>query len=146
MEPYLLMLEDDEDDRHITETFFAANNFRYELKFLTNSDDVMPFLEECQAKTSSLPRVILLDKNAPVSGGMEVLKSIKSHPAFKIIPVVMISSSSHPAEINESYRLGVNSYITKPFSHERTFKKIQNFLQYWFDAVELPDISLAPTR
>jgi CheY-like chemotaxis protein len=104
----------------------------------------MPFLEKCLEEGFSLPCVILLDKNAPASGGMEVLRNIKSHPAFKIIPVIMISGSSYPAEVNESYRLGVNSYIAKPFSHEQTAKKIQNFLQYWFDAVELPDVSLVP--
>jgi two-component system response regulator len=142
MQPYILMLEDDEDDRHITETFFAANNFHYKVKFLTNSDDVMPFLEECLAAGYHLPRLILLDKNAPACGGMEVLKSIKSHSAFKMIPVVMISGSSHQPEINECYRLGANSYIAKPFSHEHTAKKIQHFLAYWFDAVELPDAAL----
>jgi len=139
MQPYILMLEDDEDDRHITETFFAANHFQYEVKFLTNSDDVMPFLRQCLAGAQSLPRLILLDKNAPASGGMEVLKSIKSHPKLKIVPVVMISGFSHPGEINESYRLGANSYMSKPFSHEQTAKKIQTFLEYWFDAVELPN-------
>lgn len=90
-QPYILMLEDDEDDRYITQTFFAANNFDVGIEFLSNSDDVLPWLENCIAKDKHSPSLILLDKHAPADGGIEVLKRLKSHPLFKVIPVVMIS-------------------------------------------------------
>lgn len=136
---YILMLEDDDDDRHITETFFAASDFDYGIEFLTNSDEVMPFLESRRSSGQQLPSLILLDKNVPANGGMEVLKNIKSNSLFKIIPVVMISGSPYQSEINESYRLGVNSFIAKPYSSELTAQTIQNFIQYWFSSVQLPE-------
>ena len=139
--PYILMLEDDEDDRDITRSFFAENDHNIGLEFLTNSDDVLPFLRNCLTNGQPLPVLILLDKNAPAGGGMDVLRQIKSHPALKMIPVVMISGSAFEAEVNESYRLGANSYILKPASREMTERKISNFLSYWLNSVELPTAS-----
>ncbi len=137
--PYVLMLEDDEDDRHITETYFGANGFDIKLEFLSNSEEVMPYLQGCIERHTQLPCLILLDKNAPAGGGMAVLKSIKSHQVFSVIPVIMISGTAFPGEINESYRLGANSFIIKPLYSELTAKKILYFLNYWFTSVELPE-------
>jgi CheY-like chemotaxis protein len=142
-DPYILMLEDDGDDRHITQTFFAANDFDIALEFLVNSDEVIPYLEICTQQQRHLPKLILLDKNVPAGGGMEVLKKIKSHMSYKMIPVVMISGTAFPSEINEAYRLGVNSFILKPFSSDLTAKTIGNFLNYWFGSVEFPEVSVA---
>src|SRR3954469_19001700 len=105
---YILMLEDDADDRYITKTFFLANNYEIGLEFLVNSDHVMPYLEKCLGGETPLPSFIGLEKNLPAGGGMEVLKDIKSHSLFKMIPVVMLSGTAFEGEVNESYRLGVN--------------------------------------
>ena len=69
--PYILMLEDDDDDRHITQTFFSERGYNIALEFFINSDDVLPYLEKCLEEDLLLPRLILLDKNVPASGGME---------------------------------------------------------------------------
>jgi CheY-like chemotaxis protein len=142
--PYILMLEDDSDDRHITQTIFADNGYDVALEFLTNSEEVLPYLDQCRTENKLLPRLILLDKNVPASGGMEVLKNIKSHPVYKTIPVVMISGTAFTHEVNESYKLGVNSFIVKPATHDLTVKTIGNFINYWFGSVELPEIATIP--
>jgi len=138
---YILMLEDDDDDRLITRNYFAEHKYNVGLEFLTQSEEVVPYLENCLVERQQLPSLILLDKNAPASGGMEVLKYIKSNASLKLIPVVMISSSSFPGDVEEAYRLGVNSFILKPFSTAGTSKTILAFLDYWFGCVELPSVS-----
>ena len=67
-----------------------------------------------------------------------MLKTIKGHPAFRHIPTVIVNGSDHRHDIEESYRLGANSYIVKPFSNELTAKKIATFITYWFEVAELP--------
>jgi len=138
--PFILMLEDDEDDRHITKTFFAANSYNFTLKFLAQAEEVLPYLELCVREGRQLPNLVILDKNVPAGGGMDVLRDIKTHDTFRVLPVVMISGSTYPEDITEAYRLGVNSYIAKPFSSEHTAKTIQNFLNYWLATVEFPGI------
>lgn len=136
--PYILMLDDDGDDRYLTAMFFKEQGYRVDLKFLMNTMDVMPFMNRCIKECLQLPSLILLDKNVPSGNGFDVLRELKAHSAFQKIPVVMISGSAHQKEIDESYRLGASSYIVKPMNNELTQRKIGSFVRYWFDTVELP--------
>jgi CheY-like chemotaxis protein len=135
---YILMLEDDSDDRYITENFFSEQKYDIALKFLSAPDEVMPYLSNCLDESQSLPSLILLDKNFPAGSGLEVLTAIKADARFRQIPVVIVSGSDFADDVDESYRLGANSYIVKPFSNEMTEKKIGTFVKYWFDIAELP--------
>ncbi|MCD6013202.1 MAG: response regulator [Flavipsychrobacter sp.] len=138
--PYILMLEDDEDDRYFTQTFFSDRGYNIGLRFLTVANDVVPYLQNCIENNQLLPRLILLDKNIPSVSGIEALRQVKQHPLFSFIPVVMISGNMFPKDINESYQLGVNSFIIKPHNSELTAKTIDAFVDYWFNVVELPEI------
>ena len=139
--PYILMLEDDGDDRHITQMFFSEKGYNVGREFLTEAGDVLPYLERCLNENRLLPRLILLDKNIPSLSGLEVLAQIREHAVLRALPVVMISGSPNQKEINESYRLGVNSFITKPFGNELTAKTIDAFVNYWFGTVDLPEVA-----
>ena len=139
--PYILMLEDDSEDRYLTESTFKEIGYNVRLEFLTHGAEVMKHLNQCENDRGAVPDIILLDKNVPTGSGIEVLKELKSHPRYKTIPVVMISGSAFPNEVAESYRLGVNSYILKPSTYQQTIKKIGTFFTYWFETVELPVVS-----
>lgn len=136
--PYILMLEDDSDDRYITSNMFREMAYNVDLKFFVHSQDVLPFMKHCLAEGLNLPSLVLLDLNIPSGSGLEVLKDIKAHPALQRIPVVMISGSNYPKDVEESYRLGANSYIVKPLNSAHTQQKIDTFVRYWFETVELP--------
>ncbi len=137
-ERYILMLEDDSDDREITETYFAEHNYNVGVKFVTQADDVLLHLEQCTTSQAGYPGLILIDKYADVHSGIEVLKTIKAHPIYVQIPVVMISGSDLRGDIAESYLAGANSYIVKPDRMDLTLKKISTFISYWFEVAELP--------
>lgn len=137
--PYILMLEDDSDDRYITESFFAEKGYDIQLKFVEQADEVLQYLEECCDSGAALPRLLLLDKTAP-GNTFELLRELKSNRAFCAMPVVMISGSDYAPDIRESYRLGVSSYIVKPSTAGLTAKKIASFVTYWFETVELPEV------
>ena len=135
----ILMLEDDHDDRHITETFFSERGYDIDVRFLDESDRIVNYLEDA-AIEGALPDLILLDLNLPRKNGYEVLKELKAHLQFHLIPIVIISGTAYPGEIKECYRLGANSFIQKPFSDELTQKKIETFVKYWFSVAELPEV------
>jgi two-component system response regulator len=137
------MLEDDSDDRYITEQFFRERGYDIGLQFLLNSDDVLPFLRRCELDGLRLPSLILLDKNAPAGGGVEVLRALKTDPLLRAIPVVMLSGSVQQKEVMECYQLGVNSFIAKPFTNEATAEAIETFVRYWFSTSLLPEYALA---
>ena len=84
-----------------------------------------------QRSPNSQPNVILLDLKLPRIDGLEVLKRIKSDPRTRYIPVVVLTSSNQQRDIIESYKLGVNSYITKPVNFEQFTEAIYQIGLYW---------------
>ena len=137
------MLDDDHDDRHITESVFAEKGYDVKLEFLDESDKVLTYLEDASID-GTLPHLILLDLNMPRKNGFEVLKEIKSHFQFRQIPVVIISGTAYHEEVKECYLLGANSFVQKPLTDKLTQKKIETFVDYWFTICELPIIQSEP--
>lgn len=135
----ILMVEDDHDDRHITQSLFAEKGYNIQLKFLDETDKLITFLEDA-AIEGDIPDLILLDLNLPRKSGYELLKELKTHSQFHIIPVVIVSGTAHSQEVRECYRLGANSFIQKPFTDQHTQEKIETFVSYWFRVTELPAV------
>lgn len=138
--PYILMLEDDADDQHITLSFFREQNHDIHLEFVTNPAEVVPFLDNCGSNSLAFPHLIILDKYMAAGSSVATLMELKAHPMYRKIPVVIISGSDWAEDIEECYRLGANSYIVKPQRDGITAKKIATFVSYWFEVAELPDI------
>jgi len=139
----ILMIEDDHDDRHITETFFAERGYDINVRFLDESDRVITYLEDA-AIEGTIPHLILLDLNLPRKNGFEVLKELKLHFQFRQIPVVIISGTAYHEEVKECYLLGANSFVQKPLTDKLTQKKIETFVEYWFTVCELPIVQSEP--
>jgi len=137
------MIEDDHDDRHITETLFAERGYDIKMQFLEESDRVLAYLEDA-AIEGAIPHLILLDLHLPRKNGFEVLKELKSHFQFRQIPIVIISGTAHHEEVKECYLLGANSFVQKPLTDKLTQKKIETFVEYWFTVCELPIIQSEP--
>ncbi len=84
------------------------------------------------------PGLILLDLNMPKKDGREALKEIKSHADLQDIPIVVFTTSKAEEDIYRSYKLGVNSFITKPVTFESMIEVMQALGKYWFEVVTLP--------
>lgn len=84
------------------------------------------------------PAVILLDLNLPGTDGRDVLQRIKADPELRKIPVVVLTTSSSPGDIQFCYRGGASSYIIKPIRFDEFLKKIRTLKEYWFETVALP--------
>jgi CheY-like chemotaxis protein len=76
--------------------------------------------------------VILLDLKLPKFCGLEVLEKLKTHPRYKTIPVVVLTTSSETTDIQKAYQLDANSYIVKPVDFEKLMDVAQHIDLYWF--------------
>lgn len=126
------MIQNDLDDRYITETYLASQGRKFSLEFLALSNEVVDHLAARDITT--LPDFIVLD---PGKGGFGVLEQLKTHTRLKEIPVILVTELLPASAVKEAYRLGANSVIQKPSTHELTAEKIDAFAKYWFDIVEL---------
>ena len=87
-----------------------------------------------------LPRLAILDLNMPGIDGKELLRRIKSSTEWRAMPVVVLTSSTRDEDIDSCYRLGANSYLSKPGTWEELLGLAERTKRYWFDTVLTPTI------
>jgi CheY-like chemotaxis protein len=131
---YILIGEDDADDRFLLQAAFEENGFTDRLEFVENGVELLAFLTERYERNNDaqFPRFVLLDLNMPKKDGREVLRELKEHPAFRAIPVIIFSTTNNEQEMRRCYELGANSYITKPNSFENLLRTVSALRSYWF--------------
>ena len=106
---------------------------------INNGQQAMDFLyKKKRFKSAPTPNIIILDINLPSIDGIEILKSIKANENYKSIPVIIFSTSDYYVDIEETYKLHANSYITKTFDINELYQKITMIGEYWLKTNELP--------
>lgn len=138
----ILLADDDADDRLLTRDAFEENRIRNVLETVEDGEELMDYLLH-RGKYSGdaarpQPSLILLDLNMPRKDGREALKEIKSNPALKNIPVVVLTTSKAEEDVFRTYDLGVNSFIVKPVTFDGMVDVVRTLGKYWFEIVELP--------
>ncbi|MCD6010620.1 MAG: response regulator [Flavipsychrobacter sp.] len=139
-EIFILIAEDDADDRFLLQSAFEENGYCDKLSFVENGVELIDYLHQLEAdkNEAKMPRFILLDLNMPKKDGREVLKEIKQSPSLKKIPVIIFSTTNNEQEMKRCYELGANSYITKPNSFENLIKTVAAVRSYWINTTSFP--------
>jgi len=91
------------------------------------------------AGTASLPRLLLLDLKLPKIDGLDVLQHIRRLPALQALPVVVLSSSREPSDVQRAYAYGANSFIVKPVQFDQYLPRIGGVVSYWMTLNESPN-------
>lgn len=131
----VLLVEDNPTDAELTMRALKKSNFANKLVWVKDGAAALDFVfargDYAGRATHADPKVILLDLRLPKVDGMEVLRQIKGNPATKPIPVVVLTSSKEDRDVAESYRLGVNSYISKPIEFDEFARVVSEMGLYW---------------
>jgi two-component system, response regulator len=131
----ILLIEDHPSDVEMTIRALKKINFANKMLHLKDGAEALDFIfaagNYSQRKVENVPKLILLDLKMPKVNGIQVLQKIKSDDRTKKIPVVILTSSKEDPDIDECYRLGVNSYIVKPMSFESFIKTVSDIGFYW---------------
>lgn len=85
------------------------------------------------------PHLILLDLKMPGLTGFDVLKSLKEDPELRRIPIIVLTSSERPEDVESAYKLGSNSYVTKQVTIAGIREGLNEVAEYWFDKSSLPE-------
>jgi CheY-like chemotaxis protein len=139
----ILLVEDNEDHAEMVKQSFDDETTAKEIHWVKDGQEAIDFLQH-KGKHAGAPRpnLILLDLNLPKANGLEVLQVIKRDEDLKIIPVVMLTTSDRNDEVLECYRLGVNSFITKPVKFDEYYDTLQSLERYWLSTNREPSPAL----
>ena len=138
----ILLAEDDADDRMLVTRVLEKELLVSDVRAVWNGEELMDYLLHTgkyeNPEDAPRPALILLDLNMPRKDGREALLEIKSHPELKTIPVVVLTTSNSEMDVEQSYRAGVNAYITKPARFADLTAAFKVLYQFWFEVVRLP--------
>jgi CheY-like chemotaxis protein len=134
MEP-ILYAEDEENDVFFLQLAFRDAGVTNPLQVVNNGQQAIDYLSGIGAYADRdkhpLPRLVLLDMKMPAKSGLEVLKWIRTTPAFSTLPVIMLTSSSTDADIHRAYIQGANGYLAKPGNPDQMLKMVIAIKDFW---------------
>ena len=137
----VLLVEDSDADAEMTLRTLRRRGIANRIERVHDGVEALDFLRlqgSHAARTSGLPRLVLLDLKMPRMDGLQVLREMKSDARLRMIPVVMMTSSREEGDLLESYELGVNSYVVKPVDFGEFAETIAQVGMYWMIANQAP--------
>ena len=137
----ILLVEDSSRDAELALAALKKNNFANEVVLASHGGEALDYLYRRGAfanRPEGNPLVVFLDLKMPKVDGLEVLEKVKSDPALKLIPIVMLTSSREEVDLVTSYKLGVNAYVEKPMDFREFSEAIRQTGLFWAVINESP--------
>jgi len=135
MRKEILLVEDNPDDVELTRLAFEQSKIANKLVVVGDGAAALDYLfakgKYADRDPTQLPSIVLLDLNLPKVDGREVLQAIRANEATRTLPVVVLTTSAEPFDVEASYALGVNSYIQKPVDFEQFVWAVKQVGLYW---------------
>jgi len=126
----ILLIEDNPMDVDLTRRALVSGATTNCLDVARDGEEALAYLKRWEAGDPT-PAVVLLEIKLPRLSGLDVLRALKTHPEFRSIPVVVLTTSAEDSDIQEAYRLGANSCIIKPIEFDKFVKVANQIDVYW---------------
>lgn len=122
----ILIADNDHDGRVLASIAFKELKLGHDIDFVSNSQELIEYLQSGINLNAELPNLILLGMNMPGKDGRVALKEIKSNPQLKHLDIIIFSTSSSEADKKFTLGLGAKNYIVKPFGYNELLKTYRN--------------------
>ncbi|MCB9596600.1 MAG: response regulator [Sandaracinaceae bacterium] len=133
--PLVLLVEDSRADALLLRRELLAHRPNTRLHVVTDSDAALEFL---RGDAEPLPGLVILDLKLPKRDGRELLGDLKADATLRHIPVVVLTSSALPGDVDRCYELHANAYVSKPMGLSELRKTVQSISHFWLDTALLP--------
>lgn len=131
----ILLVEDNQDDVELTRIAFAEARIANPLHVVGNGEEALDYLfargGHADRDPLDQPALVLLDLNMPRLDGREVLQAIRADAGTRSLPVVVMTTSAEPFDVEACYALGANSYIRKPVDFGQFMWAVKQVGMYW---------------
>jgi two-component system response regulator len=141
----ILLVEDNSDDVELTLRAFRRNKIANDVIVVHDGVEAIDYLfatgQYAGRDPAALPQVVLLDLKLPRLDGLQVLERVRANPKTRLLPVVILTSSTEQRDLVSGYTLGANSYIKKPVDFQQFVEAVHQLGLYWLVLNERPPIS-----
>jgi len=131
----ILLVEDDENDAMLLRMAFERNGIANPVQWVKDGLEAVAYLNGdgiyADREKFPFPEVLLLDLKMPRMSGLELLAWIGEHPEFRVIPTIIMTSSRQELDIETAYKLGANTYMTKPIAFDELAQMVKLTHEYW---------------
>jgi len=129
----LVVVEDSAIDFQILTMTLESIGFTLPIRRLKSYDDAMDWVLRRDAQ----PLLMLLDLNLQGQDGRDILRAVRSHESLRGLPVVVLTTSTAPRDVEECYRAGASAYMVKQIDLTVFEKQMRDFVHYWFTSCQL---------
>jgi CheY-like chemotaxis protein len=137
----IVVAEDDDDEFMLTKEALDACGMEGAIHRMKDGEELMDYLVQRGRDVTvpfRRPAIILMDLNMPRKDGRTALHEIKTHADLSSIPVVVLTNSNSPSDVDKCYQLGANTYICKPCGFKEFLDVLKTVRRYWFESAKLP--------
>ena len=137
----ILLVEDDEDHEELTLLALKQSNITNEVVVARDGAEALDYLFKTgvyASRETKIPELILMDLKLPKVDGIEVLRRLRASEKTKLLPVVILTSSTEERDIINGYGCGANSYIRKPVDFDKFTESVKRLGLYWLILNESP--------
>lgn len=138
----VLIVEDSDDDFEILEGCLRSSGVENRLVRCRTGKEVERYLSEFPLlPTRERPVMIFLDLNIPGGDGRNILRQLRQNPEISLIPIIILTTSAQPEDIETCYRSGASGYLVKPLDLDTFELKVRQLCDYWLRCVQLPVVA-----
>lgn len=135
----VLLVDDNPGDVELVRTTLSECWTEVRLQVARDGVEALSLLLQGLAEgPRQLPDFILLDLNMPRKNGLEVLADVRCEPRLSQIPIIVMSTSNSPEDVQASYRAGANCYVAKPMDIDGYHRVLSAIEQFWLKVAILP--------
>lgn len=149
MKPTILIIEDNPADVKLLTYAFEPFRDQVRLESLPDGEAALKRLlgPGGQGPAGDVPALVLLDLKLPLVTGLEVLDAVKRHHVARLIPIVALTSSNQPRDIEYCYKAGVNAFVVKPTDFDGYVRLVESVMDFWIghNLVHRAHEALSPT-
>ncbi|WP_266368634.1 response regulator [Tellurirhabdus rosea] len=134
--PRLVLVDDDVNFCFAFQKALEGYNASIRVTVYNNGAELIEALGQISVRDK--PQLILMDLDMPRMNGIETTKAIRQNEQYRAVPILLLTRSEQPSDVEKAYQMGVNAFISKPFSYAEIKQTVQQIGDYWLMTGQLP--------
>jgi CheY-like chemotaxis protein len=136
---WVVLVEDNPSDIKVFSETLAQVSPTTKLEVFRDGSSAFEYFSRYNPQSRDVVSLVVLDLQVPRMSGVELVNEIKKKPETRTVPVLVVSGTGSPVQVEQLYVFGINSYVSKPANSEQYRECMKRILEYWLHVNEMPE-------